>query len=252
MNLKLWKLTRIWLKQGGCRLFLPATSLIEKIELTKQKVIVNKTRRRLDSYYKSSTAKQLIDFTSIELSPSSSNNIPNDGLIPKKELSKSFSQSCLEISVNQLNIDKPLVETFSVRSSQYWYKHRASLLGTAPKIHPKIWTPLPELSDSGSTKPFSFKISNIENSLSAFKSYVSCEISSFHFEPKSISQTLEKTVKKFQERDTKPNKIFHQNMILLQNELLTKNEIVKSLTDIQITILEALSSFKLNQQYEDN
>ena len=100
-------------------MFLPATSLIEKIELTKQKVIVNKTRRRLDSYYKSSTAKQLIDFTSIELSPSSSNNIPNDELIPKKELSKSFSQSCLEISVNQLNIDKPLVETFSVRSSQY-------------------------------------------------------------------------------------------------------------------------------------
>ena len=86
MNLKLWKLTRIWLKQGGCRLFLPATSLIEKIELTKQKVIVNKTRRRLDSYYKSSTAKQLIDFTSIELSPSSSNNIPNDGLIPKKRI----------------------------------------------------------------------------------------------------------------------------------------------------------------------
>ena len=41
-------------------------------------------------------------------------------------------------------------------------------------------------------------------------------------------------------------------MTFLQNELLTKNEIIKSLTETQTTILEALSSFKSNQQYEDN
>ena len=41
-------------------------------------------------------------------------------------------------------------------------------------------------------------------------------------------------------------------MTFLQNELLTKNEIIKSLTETQTTILEALSSFKSNQQYEGN
>ena len=39
-------------------------------------------------------------------------------------------------------------------------------------------------------------------------------------------------------------------MTFLQNELLIKNEIIKSLTET--TILEALSSFKSNQQYEGN
>ena len=41
-------------------------------------------------------------------------------------------------------------------------------------------------------------------------------------------------------------------MTFLQNELLTKNEIIKSLTQTQTTILEALISFKSNQQYEGN
>ena len=39
-------------------------------------------------------------------------------------------------------------------------------------------------------------------------------------------------------------------MTFLKNELLIKNEIIKSLTET--TILEALSSFKSNQQYEGN
>ena len=41
-------------------------------------------------------------------------------------------------------------------------------------------------------------------------------------------------------------------MTFLQNELLTKNEIIKSLTETQTTILEALSSFKSNQQCQGN
>ena len=48
--------------------------------------------------------------------------------------------------------------------------------------------------------------------------------------------------KVFQERETKANEIFHQNMIFLQNEILIKNEIIKSLTDTQGTILEVLLS----------
>ena len=41
-------------------------------------------------------------------------------------------------------------------------------------------------------------------------------------------------------------------MTFLQNELLIKNELIKPLTKTQNTNLEALSSFKSNQQYEDN
>ena len=46
--------------------------------------------------------------------------------------------------------------------------------------------------------------------------------------------------------------MFHQNIIFLQNELLTKNQIIESLTNTQATILEALASFRPNQQYEGN
>ena len=73
-----------------------------------------------------------------------------------------------------------------------------------------------------------------------------------HSKIESISQSLQLTLKVFQERENKTNEIFHQNMTFLQNELLTKNEIIKSLTETQTTILEAVSSFKSNQQYEVN
>ena len=91
-------------------------NLIETIiaELTKQNVIINKkTCHGLDSFYKSSTAKQLIDFTVVKTSPSKSNNISNDELTPPKQLNKSLSQSCPEVSGNLLNISTPLVQTFS-------------------------------------------------------------------------------------------------------------------------------------------
>ena len=38
-------------------------------------------------------------------------------------------------------------------------------------------------------------------------------------------------------------------MTFVHKELLTKNGIIKSLTETQTTILEALSSFKFNQQF---
>ena len=45
-------------------------------QLTKQNVIINKkTFHGLDSFYKSSTAKQSIDFTVIKPSPSKSNKV---------------------------------------------------------------------------------------------------------------------------------------------------------------------------------
>ena len=78
-------------------------NLIETIivELTKQNVIVNKKPcHGLDSFYKSSTA-QLIDLTIIKPSPSKSNNISNDRLIPQKQIKQELIAI---ISRNLLNI----------------------------------------------------------------------------------------------------------------------------------------------------
>ena len=113
-------------------------------------------------------------------------------------------------------------------------------------------TPLPENTDSNSTRPSCSKLFKIEAQLSSLKSYVSCEIFSLYSQIKSISQSLQVILKVFQERETKTNEIFHQNMTFLQNELLTKNEIIKSLSKAQTSILEALLSFKFSQQYEGN
>ena len=46
--------------------------------------------------------------------------------------------------------------------------------------------------------------------------------------------------------------MFHQNTTFLQNELWTKNQIIKSFTETQTTILEALSSFKSHDQNAGN
>ena len=85
---------------------------------------------------------------------------------------------------------------------------------------------LPEHTESNSTKSLCFKLSKIEARLSALKSNVSCEISSLHSKIELISQSLQITLKVFQERETKTNEIFHQNMTFLQNELLKKNGII--------------------------
>ena len=61
-------------------------------ELTKQKVIGDKKAcRGLDSYYKSSTTKQLIDFIILGPSLSKSNNILNHKLTPQKQLNNGLS-----------------------------------------------------------------------------------------------------------------------------------------------------------------
>ena len=127
-------------------------NLIETIiaELTKQIVIINKMAcHGLDSFCKTSTAKQSIDFTISKPSPSKSNNISNDKLTLQKQLNKSLSHSCSEISGNLLNTNIPLVETISENQRHIIPSQtednlsidkntETSLLGTAPQIHPKI------------------------------------------------------------------------------------------------------------------
>ena len=177
-------------------------NLIETIiaELIKQNVVINKkTCHGLDSIIKPDTI--------IRPSPSESSNISNEKLTPQKKLSQSLSQSCPEISINLLNINTPLVETFyknqrGINLSQTKEdlsidrNIEISLLGTAPQIHPKFCTPLPEHGNSNSAKPLCSKISKIEAQLSAFKSYVTCEIFSSHSKIESISQSLPVTLER--------------------------------------------------------
>ena len=165
-------------------------NLIETIiaELTKQSVIINKkVCHELECFYKSSTTKQSIDFIIIKPSLSKSSNMSNDKLTPQKQISKSLSQSCSEISGNLLNINMPLLETFSenqrgITASQTEdnlsidENIETSLLDTAPQIHPKIDAQLPENTDSNSARPPSSKLFKIDVQLSAIKSHVSCEI----------------------------------------------------------------------------
>ena len=234
----------------------------EDFEAIKRFVVTSYVPKSSKITDKSSTANQSIDFTVIKPSPSKSNKIPNDKLIPQKRLNKSLSQSCPEISENLLNFKTPFVETFSKNQRGITVSQtedisidkniETSLFDTAPQIHPKVCTKLPENTDSHSRRPPCSKLFQIEAQLSALRSYVNCEITSLHSKIESISQSLQITLKVFQERENKTNEIFHQNMTFLQNDLLTKNEIIKSLTETQTTILEALSSFKSNQQCQGN
>ena len=165
-------------------------NLIETIiaELTKQNVFINKkTCRGLDSFHKSSIAKQSIEFTVIKPSPSKSNKISNDKLTPQKQLNKSLSQSCPEIFGNLLNFNTPLVEIFSKNQRDITASQtedtitidkniEISLFDTAPQIHPKNFTKLPENTDSNSTRSPCSKLFQIEAHLSALKSYVTGNI----------------------------------------------------------------------------
>ena len=183
-------------------------NLIETIiaELTKQIVIINKMAcHGLDSFCKTSTAKQSIDFTISKPSPSKSNNISNDKLTLQKQLNQSLSQSCSEISGNLLNTNIPLVETISENQRHIIPSQtednlsidkntETSLLGTAPQIHPKICAQLPESTDSNSARPRCSKTFKVEAQLSAFKSYLNCKISSLHSKIELVLQSLQVTL----------------------------------------------------------
>ena len=183
-------------------------NLIETIiaELKKQIVIINRmTCHWLDSFYKTSTAKQSIDFTISKPSPSKSNNISNDKLTLQKQLNKSLSHSCSEISGNLLNTNIPLAETISENQRHIIPSQtednlsidkntETSLLGTAPQIHPKICAQLPESTDSNSARPRCSKTFKVEAQLSALKSYVNCKISSLHSKIESVLQSLQVTL----------------------------------------------------------
>ena len=80
-------------------------------------------------------------------------------------------------------------------------------------------------------------ISKLEAQLPAIKSYVNCEILILTNKIESISNDFEKRINTLLGKEKSKLEILQQNMTLLQNELLSKNEIIKSLIEIQSSIL---------------
>ena len=80
-------------------------------------------------------------------------------------------------------------------------------------------------------------ISKLEAQLSAVKSYVNCEVSILTNKIESISNDFEQRINNLLGKEKSKLEILQQNMTLLQNELLSKNEIIKSLIEIQSSIL---------------
>ena len=79
-------------------------------------------------------------------------------------------------------------------------------------------------------------ISKLEAHLSAIKSYINCEVSILTKKIESISNYFEKRITTLLGKEKSKLEILQQNMTLLQNEL-SKNEIIKSLIEIQSSIL---------------
>ena len=77
----------------------------------------------------------------------------------------------------------------------------------------------------------------LEAQLSVIKSYVNCEVSILTNKTEFISNDFEKRINTLQRKEKSKTEILQQNMTFLQNELLSKNEIIKSLMEIQSSVL---------------
>ena len=80
-------------------------------------------------------------------------------------------------------------------------------------------------------------ISKHEAQLSAIKSYINCEVSILTNKIESISNGFKKRINILLGKEKSKLEDLQQNITLLQNELLSTNEIIKSLIEIQSSIL---------------
>ena len=67
-----------------------------------------------------------------------------------------------------------------------------------------------------------------------------CEFSMLNKKIRSLSENLEKAVNNMKVQNRNVD-LLHEIINSLQNELTQKNEIVKSLTEIQLTVFDSLS-----------
>ena len=78
---------------------------------------------------------------------------------------------------------------------------------------------------------------DLKKHISKLEAQLNCEVSIFTNKIESISNDFEKRINTLLGKEKSKLEILQQNMTLLQNELLSKNEIIKSLIEIQSSIL---------------
>ena len=79
------------------------------------------------------------------------------------------------------------------------------------------------------------------------KIHVKCELSTLANKTEKMSLNLWKMVDAQQESVNKNVELLQQNISYLQKELTSKNEIIKSLLDVQSTLIESLNKPTVNE-----
>ena len=77
------------------------------------------------------------------------------------------------------------------------------------------------------------------------KSYIKCEISNIDQKIKSLYECFNGV-----KETEKSNEVLQKNVTFLQNELIRKDEIIKSLLETQISILETVSKPSVEEEKE--
>ena len=94
------------------------------------------------------------------------------------------------------------------------------------------------------------RICNLEARPSTIKSYVNCQVLILTNKIESISNDFEKRISTLQGKEKSKIEILQQNMTFLQNELLSKHEIIKSLMEIQSSVLYTMpKNFSTSENY---
>ena len=124
-------------------------------------------------------------------------------------------------------------------------------LETCPPINQTLPTPHPDnIMANGINNPTPRNNAwKYEAKISALKSYVQCDFSTFHNKIDCFMETFNKTISNF---ETKPYEILQDNIEFLQNELRSKDEIIKTLMETQTAVLENPPLSKPPQQTENN
>ena len=92
-------------------------------------------------------------------------------------------------------------------------------------------------------------ICKLEARLSSIKSYVNCEVSILTNKIESFSNDFEKRINTLQGKEKSKIEILQQNMTFLQNELLSKNEMIKSLMEIQSSVLYTMTKISPTSEH---
>ena len=228
-------------------------------DLENQDVIFNKPATQgLDSYF-TVTHTDNIDPKNIKSQPQNDNtqSDPESNLISNQSGLDLFSHDDTTAVVNNTVTTSNTKEFSNINTNEPITVNKAiSLEDEVQSIHFTVTAPAKE-------NDLNFKncenndlrkhICQLEAQLSAIKSYVNCEVSILTNKIESISNDFEKRINTLQGKEKSKIEILQQNMTFLQNGLLSKNEIIKSLMEIQSSVLYTMpKNSSTSENYSPN